>query len=69
MEYIAAAIAMIGSIGTAFGEGMIVTKTMDSMARNPEMYSKLRSAMMIGCGLTETAAIFCFVIAIMCLVL
>ena len=50
-------------------EGVICTKTVESMARNPEMASKLQTTMILGCALTETTAIYALLIAILALFL
>ena len=64
---IGAALAMgIGSIGPAFGQGLIGMKACESMAKekDPEIASKIRTTMMIAMGLVETSAIYAFIIAI-----
>ena len=45
MKAIAAAIAIFSSGCSSIGEGLLVSKAIDGMSRNPEMYSKLRSSM------------------------
>ena len=40
---------------------------MEAMGRNPEMYSKLRTGMILGCALTETTAIYSLLIALLML--
>lgn len=65
--FLAAGIAMIGTLGNGIGEGIICAHAVDGMSRNPEMYSKLRTAMILGCALTETTGIYCLLVAILCL--
>lgn len=67
LKYIGAAIAVMTGFGSGIGEGMICAKAIDGMARNPEMYSKLRTSMILGCALTETTGIYGLLIAILCL--
>ena len=67
MNYLAAGIAILGGAGCAIGEGLIVSKALEGMARNPEMYSKLRSSMILGCALDETTGIYALLIAILCI--
>ncbi len=67
MNFLAAGIAILGGAGCAIGEGMIVSKAIEGMARNPEMYSKLRSSMILGCALDETTGIYALLIAILCI--
>ena len=48
----------IGAIGPGVGEGNAVSKTVEGMARNPEMAGTLRSTMIMGCAIAETTGIF-----------
>ena len=65
MTYIGIGLMAIALAASGIMEGAICMKTVESMARNPEMYSKLRTAMIIGCALTETTAIYALVVAIL----
>lgn len=69
LKYVGAAIAVLTGLGSGIGEGMICAHAIDGMARNPQMYSKLRTSMILGCALDETTGIYGLVIAILCLVL
>ena len=69
LKYIAIGLAALSMAGSAIGEGMLVTKAMEGMSRNPEMYGKLRTAMIVGCALVETTAIYALLIAILVLFL
>lgn len=62
---LAAAVAILAVMPSAIGEGWICAKTAESMSRNPEMYSKLRTNMILACALTETTAIYALLIAIL----
>lgn len=64
LKAIAAAIAIFSSGCSSLGEGLLVSKAIDGMSRNPEMYSKLRSSMIIGVALVETCGIYALLIAI-----
>lgn len=64
---IAAAIAILGVMPSAFGEGMVCAHALDGMSRNPEMYSKLRTSMILACALVETTAIYSLLISILIL--
>ena len=64
---IAAAIAILGVMPSAFGEGMVCSHALDGMSRNPEMYSKLRTSMILACALVETTAIYSLLISILIL--
>ena len=65
---ISAALCMgIGSIGSALGEGNIVSKAIEGMARQPESASLLRTNMILGCGITESTGIYALVISLLLL--
>ena len=52
LNFIAAAIAIFGSaIGAAIGNGQVISKTIESMTRQPEMSGQLRTTMFIGVAL------------------
>ena len=55
----------IGAIGPAIGEGNAVGKALESMARQPEMTSALRTNMILGCAITETTGIYSLVVALL----
>lgn len=69
LKYIGAAIAVLTGFGCAIGESLICSKALEGMSRNPEMYSKLRTNMILGCALDETTGIYGLVIGILCLVM
>ncbi len=64
---VAAAIAMLSVGFSALGEGLVCCHAIDGMSRNPEMYGKLRTTMILACALVETTAIYALLIAILCL--
>lgn len=64
---LAAAIAILGVMPSALGEGLVCAHVIDGMSRNPEMYSKLRTAMVIACALVETTAIYSLLVALLIL--
>ena len=57
----------IGAIGPGVGEGNAVSKTVECMARNPEMAGTLRSTMIMGCAIAETTGIYSLLIAFLIL--
>ncbi len=64
MGLIGAAIAVAGAaIGAALGSSKVVSKTIESIARQPEMKGQLRTLMYIGVGLVEAIPIMAVVIA------
>ena len=66
MKAIAAAIvvAVVGAAG-AIGMAMAISKSTESMARQPEMAGKINSAMMLGLVFIETAIIYALIFAIL----
>lgn len=67
MKFLAIAITMLAVMPSALGEGLVVAHTVDGISRNPEVYSKLRTTMILGCSLVETTAIYSLLIAILLL--
>ncbi|GAA0366597.1 F0F1 ATP synthase subunit C [Bacillus horti] len=64
MGLLAAGIAAgLAAIGAAIGVGMLVSKTVESIARQPEARGVLSTTMFIGIGLTEAIPIMAIVIA------
>ncbi len=57
----------LGAIGPALGEGNAVGKALEGMARQPEAANKLRTNMILGCGITETTGIYSLVISFLIL--
>lgn len=60
----AIAIAAVGAAG-AIGMGMTISKSAESMARQPEASSKINSAMMLGLVFIETVIIYALIVAIL----
>ncbi len=64
ITFLAKAIAIgIGSICPAIAIGMIGTKAMESIGRNPESASKILVPMLLSCAFAEAIAIYALVIA------
>ena len=49
--------AGFAAIGTGIGNGLVISKTLESMARQPELSGQLRTTMFIGVGLIEAVPI------------
>ena len=66
MNLIAAAIAIgLGALGAGIGNGLIVSRTVEGVARQPELRSTLQTIMFIGVALVEALPIIAVVIAFM----
>ncbi len=57
--------AGLAVIGAGLGIGKIGSSAMDAMARQPEAYSKIQTAMIIAAALIEGAALFAIVVAML----
>lgn len=53
----------LGSIVPAFSIGLIGTKAMESIGRNPEASGKILVPMLLSCAFAEAIAIYALVIA------
>ncbi|MEE1133011.1 MAG: F0F1 ATP synthase subunit C [Caryophanon sp.] len=61
---LAAAIAIgLAALGAGIGNGLIVSKTVEGMARQPEARGALQTTMFIGVALVEALPIIAVVIA------
>ena len=64
MENLPAALAIgLGTIGPGIGVGLIGMKAVESIGRNPETYSKVLPAMLLGMAFAEALGIYALVIA------
>ena len=64
MGLLAAAIAIgLAALGAGIGNGLIVSRTVEGIARQPELHSKLQTTMFIGVALVEAIPIIAVVIA------
>ncbi|HZG87335.1 F0F1 ATP synthase subunit C [Paenibacillus sp.] len=58
MEFLAAALAVgLGALGAGIGNGLIVSKTVEGIARQPELRGTLQTTMFIGVGIVEVVPI------------
>ncbi|MBY7144725.1 F0F1 ATP synthase subunit C [Virgibacillus sp. NKC19-3] len=65
MGALAAAIAVgLGALGAGIGNGLIVSRTVEGIARQPELKGQLQTTMFIGVGLVEAVPIIGVVIAL-----
>ena len=64
---IGAGIAVCAVLGTGIGEGICAGKAVEALGRNPEMEGKIRTMMILGIALTETAAIYGLLISLILL--
>ncbi|MBO5649668.1 MAG: ATP synthase F0 subunit C [Clostridia bacterium] len=57
----------LGAIGPGIGEGTVVGKALEGMARQPEMAGTLRSTMILGVAMCESTGIYSLVISLLLL--
>lgn len=66
MEALAGAIAIgLAALGASLGNGMIVSRTVEGIARQPELRGPLQMTMFIGVAVVEAIPIIAAVIAFM----
>lgn len=65
VKMIASAITIaVGAIGPAIAIGMLASKAMEAIGRNPEAESKIRTSMILAIAFAEAIAIYALVIAL-----
>ncbi len=52
----------LGMIGPALGIGLLVSRALEAIGRNPEASGKIQTTMFIGIAFTEALAIFAIVV-------
>lgn len=66
---IGAAIVMgVGSIGPALGQGIIGMKACENIGKYPQSAKDIKTLMLLAMTVTETVAIYCFVVALLLIV-
>lgn len=66
MRFIGAGLAIgIGGAAPAIGIGMLVSKAMEALGRNPEAQPVIQTNMILGMAFAEAIAIYAFVVALM----
>lgn len=61
--YVALAMA-VGSVGPAIAIGMLASKAMEAIGRNPEAAAKIQTAMILAIAFAEAIAIYALVVAL-----
>ena len=64
MEAIGAGLSMLAALGAGLGMGLATGKAVESIARQPEASGKINAALLLGCALAESTAIYAFVVAL-----
>ena len=55
--------AGLAALGASIGNGQLISKTLEGMARQPEASGQLRTTMFIGVGLVEALPLLTWVLA------
>lgn len=64
MTFLAAAIAVgLGALGAGLGNALIVSRTVEGIARQPELRGMLQTTMFIGVGIVEVIPLMGAVLA------
>jgi len=64
MNLIAAALCLLPCVGAGISMGLATGKAVEAVARQPEASGKISSLLLLGLALTESAAIYGFVTAL-----
>jgi len=65
MKLLAVAMTMaLGALGPAVAIGMIGSKAMEALGRNPEAESAIRTAMILSIAFAEAVAIYALVVSL-----
>lgn len=65
MKLLATAIVMaVGTVGPALAIGMLASKSLQAIGRNPEASGKIQTAMILAIAFAEAIAIYALVVAL-----
>ena len=65
MDNLAVALTIgLGALGPGLGIGMIASKGLEAIGRNPEATSKIQTNMILGLAFAEAIAIYALVVAL-----
>jgi len=64
-EVMGAGIAMLANIGPGLGEGIVGSKAVEAVGRQPEASGVITRTMIIGDAICETSGIYAFIFALM----
>ena len=62
-----AGMAMIGASGVGAGQGIAAGRAAEAVGRNPEAEGKIRTMMIVGMAIAESAAIYSLIVSILLL--
>lgn len=62
-----AALAVFTGLGSGIGQGIAAAKAVEAVGKNPEAENEIRTMLMLGAGIAETASIYGLLIAFLLL--
>lgn len=62
-----AGLAVFTGLGSGIGQGMAAAKAVEAVGKNPEAAGEIRTMLMLGAGIAETASIYGLLIAFLLL--
>ena len=62
---VGAGLAMVGASGVGAGQGVAAGRAAEAVGRNPEAEAKIRTMLIVGLGIAESAAIYSLIISIL----
>lgn len=65
LTMLGAGVAVAGAGFVSIGQGIAVAKACEAIGRNPETLSKVRTLLLLGLAIIETASIYCLVVALL----
>ncbi len=67
-KFLAAGLCMgLGAIGPGVGEGIVASKALEAIGRNPETSDKITPLMFVAMAITESTGIYALVISLIIL--
>ncbi len=64
VEFAVAFVMGVGAIGPGIGIGLLVSKALEAIGRNPEASGKIQTNMILGLAFAEAIAIYALVVAL-----
>lgn len=62
-----AGLAVFTGLGSGIGQGLAAAKAVEAVGKNPEAQAEIRTMLMLGAGIAETASIYGLLIAFLLL--
>ncbi|MFZ2151659.1 MAG: ATP synthase F0 subunit C [Minisyncoccia bacterium] len=61
MKYLGQGLIILSMFGTAIGQGLVVSKALEAIGRNPDVQGSIFSKMIVGVAMIEAIAIYALV--------